>query len=399
MSESRLRDRFLDCKGMSIAEAEAFASEFAQFQRDIMWWIADLARYAEAQWPDTHHQVWPEWVSPGMLARAAGVGKAYPREEDRKADATYSIYMQNANRPDRIQRVAAHVEAGRTTDEARKADQTERAQDTRPRWILVTDVHYHLHRHWFSGAGVEAAVRVTEWVDRTVARLKEKGLTDVACAFEGRGSFRKELTAEWEDKYKDRPPKDAELVNQLQLVRELLDAKGFACVFQDGFEADDVMASFAAQFPGKVTLMSGDKDVRQCLSDRCNILLDVEWTQDPTSGDMLPEYKWLSAKQHTEATGLRPEQWVCFQTIMGDTVDGIKGAQNIGETGAKTLIVTFGSADAAIQAAHDEDERLLNMKRGKIMAKGLLEFEPKAAITRQLVALQTDLPIPQNTRI
>lgn len=394
MGEPRMRKRFLDCSGMTIEEAEQYGTELAKLQRDIMFWCADLARYAEARWPDTHQQIWPEWVSPGMVSRASGVGKAYPQEKDREAEATYTVYMQNSNRPDRIARVQAHVDAGRTSDEARAADQAERAEDNRPRWLLAVDVNYFLHRFWFSGAGVEAAVGVAQWVQRTVARLKDKGLTDVACCFDAPTNHRKELTASWEDKYKDRPPKDPELVQQLRLVCELLDGYGFECVARQGMEADDVMASFAAQFEGRITLLTQDKDLRQALSDHCNVLLDVEWTEDETSGEMLPDYKWLSAKQHTEATGIRPDQWTEFQTLAGDSVDGIKGAPGIGEVGATDLIREFGTAEAVIEAAKAENEKIKPSKR-----KALIEFEPKLSVTRQLVTLKTDLPIPATTRI
>jgi 5'-3' exonuclease len=389
---SRLRKRFLDCKGMTMQEAEAFGQGLAEQQRDVMFQIGDLARYAESRWPDTHYQVWPEWVSPGMIARAAAVSKAYPREEDRQADATYTIYMREANQTDRLERIQAHVDAGRTSDEARKANQEERPR--RIRWLLAIDVNYFLHRSWFSGAGVEAAARVASWVQRTVARLKEKGLTDVACCFDSLSNHRKELTSEWEDKYKDRPPKDPELVQQLQLVRELLEGHGFSCVSEEGMEADDIMASFAAQFDGRVTIFSQDKDVRQCLSDHCNILLDVEWTTDETSGDYVPEYKWLSAKQHTEDTGIRPDQWTDYQSIMGDNVDGVKGAAGIGEKGAAELIETFGTVEAVIEAAKSDDERIKPKKR-----EALIEFESKLEVTRQLVTLRRDLKLPGGTRI
>ncbi len=410
MTQPRARKRFLDCKGMTIEEAEQWGKDLAEMQRDIMWWVADLARYSEARWPDTHHQVWPEWISPGMIARAAGVGKAYPTEFDREWEATYSQYMQNAGRLDRHKRLEAIVDKGLTTDESRKADYIDVNQcsdeellalgkavveaGNPPRWLLAVDVHYHLHRHWFSGAGVEAAVRVAEWVQRTVERLKEKGLTDVVCAFDSTSSFRKELTKDWEDKYKDRPPKDPELVQQLHLVRELLQGYGFCCVSQEGFEADDIMASYGKQFEGRITLLSADKDMRQCLSDHINILLDVEWTEDETSGDLLPDYKWLSAKQHTEAKGIRPNQWADYQAIMGDTVDGIKGAEGIGEKGAADLIREYGSIEGAIVAAKADDGRIKPKKRA-----ALLELAGQLDVVRQLVTLRTDLELPQNTRV
>jgi len=149
---SRTRKRFLDCSGMTIEEAEQWGRDLAEMQRDIMFWIGDLARYAEARWPDTHHQVWPEWVSPGMLARAAAVCRAYPTEDKRQGDATYTIYMREANRPDRLKRIQAHIDAGRTSDEAAKANREQRRANDRPRWLLAFDVHYFVHRTYFSAS-------------------------------------------------------------------------------------------------------------------------------------------------------------------------------------------------------------------------------------------------------
>ncbi len=387
---ARMRKRFLDCSNMTMEEAESWGKELAQTQRDIMFWMGDLARYAETRWPDNHFQIWPDWVSPGMISRAAGVARAYPSEQDRQHEATYSQFMQQAKKPDRHERLEEVVDKGLTTDESRKVEQVERSE----RWLLAIDVNYFLHRFWFSGAGIESAVSVATWIQRTVERLKEKGLTDVACCFDSHRNDRKELTKEWEDKYKDRPPKDPELGQQLSLVHDLLSGRGFACVSVDGMEGDDVMASYAKQFDGRITLMTQDKDCRQCLSSKCNILLDVTWIQDETSGDHLPEYKWLSAKQHTEATGIRPDQWTAYQAIMGDNCDGIKGAAGIGEKGAADLIKAFGSVEGAIEAAKADDDRIKPKK-----CAALIEFEDKKDITLQLVTLKTDLQLPASTRL
>lgn len=160
-----------------------------------------------------------------------------------------------------------------------------------------------------------------------------------------------------------------------------------------------MMASYANQFDGRVTLVTQDKDMRQCLSNNCNILLDVTWTENTETGKHVANYKWLSAKLHTDETGLRPDQWICKQTLFGDAVDNIKGAANIGDVGATKLVLEFGSAKEAVEAAKRMDSRLLGMTRGKIMADGLLAFEERLEITRQLVALRVDLNVPQITRI
>ncbi len=390
---TRIRKRFLDCHGLDMQQCQSFGEGLCEQQRDVMFQLGDLVRYAEAKWPDTWQQVFPEWVSPGLLSRAAGVCRAYPQEAARQIEATYSQYMQNASRPDRHARLSEILEKGLTTDESRAADKQEREEKPQ-RWLLAVDVSYFLHRFWFSGAGVEAAVGVATWIQRTVERMKEKGLTDVACCFDSKVNNRKELTRDWEDKYKDRPAKDPELAQQLNLVHELLRGRGLPCVLVDGYEADDVMASFAKQFAGRVTLLTQDKDCRQCLSSKCNMLLDVEWAEDESTGEAMPEYKWLSAKQHTEKTGIEPDKWVEYQTIMGDATDGIKGAVGIGEKGAADLVKEFGTVEGAIAAARADDERIKPAKR-----QALIEFEAKLEVTRKLVTLVDSLTIPESTRI
>lgn len=398
---TRLRKRFLDCSQLSLEEAEQFGDQLAPMQRDIMFWIGDLVRYAEHKWPDSYHQCFPPDVSPGLLARAAGVCRAYPNESDRRHEATYSQYMRVAGKPDRHEQLASIVEQGLTTDESRR-----KSTDSKARWLLAIDCNYYLHRWWHSGAGVEAATGVSSWIERTVERLKEKGLTDVACCFDSHENHRKELTKDWDDKYKDRPPKDHELSQQLTLVRELLDKAGFAVVSVDGMEADDVMASYAKQFDGKVTLLTQDKDQRQCLSGKCNILLDVEWIEEPNSGDKLPEYKWLSAKTHTEETGITPERWTDYQCLMGDNVDGIRGAEGIGKKGAADLVQEFGTVEAVIEAAHEMQHAIeqeeLTEKDATIKQKkrdALFAFKEKLEVTRQLVTLRDDLNISTATRL
>lgn len=391
----RYRKRFLDCSKLTLEEAEQIGHHLAELQRDVNFHIGDLTRYCAARWPDTWHQIWPEWMSPGLIQRTAAVCKAYPHEKWREAEATYTIYMQNASAPDRLELIASHVEAGHTSDEARTATR----QESSSRWLLAVDVSYTLHKWWHSGAGVEAAMSVSNWIERTITRIQrdfpKTPLTDLICCFDGANNHRKLLTEGWDDQYKgNRGPKDPELGQQLNLVRELLDGKGFCCASIEGMEGDDIMASCAARFPGRVTLLTQDKDVRQCLNDRCNILLDVEWKEDEETGEVAPIYKWVSAKSHTEEKGLTPEQFLEAQILMGDSVDGIKGAEGIGQKGAADLIIEFGSARAAVEAALADDNRIKEKKRAALIA-----FEPKLETTRKLVTLRTDCQIPGNTRI
>lgn len=421
---TRAHPRFLDCSKLTLEEAERLGEVLALLQRDVMFQLGDLARYCEARWPDTFHQAFPPWISPGLLARNAGVCRAFPKEEDRQHECTYSQFLQVAGKPDR-QKLLAEME-GKTTDESRKArvEGTEAAsgqgcpqgqEPKAPRWLLAVDVHYYLNAFYHSGAGVEAATQVSSWITRTVERLREKGLTDVACCFDGPTNNRKELTKDWEHQYKgNRGPKDPELIQQLHVVRSLLEKAGFSCFTAEGYEADDCIASYAKTFAGKVAILSGDKDMKQCLSgERVVILTDVTWAEDDTSGQMLPNYHWYTEKKHSRIEcknlwedtflkkgdefvppGLTPRQFIDLQCLMGDSSDNIKGAIGIGEAGALNLIHEFGTVEAVIAAAKAGAASIRPKK-----AEAIIAFESNLEITRALVTLKTDLTVPNSTRI
>jgi len=381
---------------ITLKRLEEYGQYWATAQRLCNWCIGDIAREAESMSPDALHQVFPEDTSPGMVSRCKAVSLAYPNDDDRNPLCTWTQHMQVASKANRKELLEEIAQKGLTSDESRKA----LSGPSGARWLLAVDVNYHLHRHWYSGAGVEAAKQVCDWIGRLADRLKEKGLTDIVCCFDGKNNFRKKLTQDWDDNYKPRPPKEPELAQQIQLVKDLIHKSGTRCVSQEGFEADDLMASYAHQFDGPVTILTQDKDLRQCLGEKCNMLLDVEWTQDPTGDmsndyvDLLPKYKWLSARQHTEATGVPPGQWADYQAIWGDNVDGIKGAPGIGEKGAKDLMAEFGTLDAVLEAARNDDERIKPKKR-----EALLQLAERVDVVRQLVTLRKDLAIPMDTRI
>jgi len=389
---SKLRPQYFDIpKNSTLESLQSHGNSFAELQRGVLWWIGDLARYAESRWPDKWQQVFPEWVSPGLIDRCKGVARAYPNEEDRNPLCTYTQHLQACRRPDRKEFLEEVARKGLTSDESRTAART----DGQPaaRWLLAVDANYWLNLWWHSGNGVESGHGVAGWLQRTVSRLKDKGLTDVVMCFDSPRNFRKELTADWEKPYKDRPPKEPEFLHQLQICRDLLEKDGFLCVSVDGFEADDLLVSYAAQFDGKVTLFVVDKDLRQALTDNVNMLTGVRW-EDDEFGEKTIRYEWLTAKQHTDETGIPPGKWADWQAIAGDSVDSIQGAAGIGKVGATQLIQEFGRLDAVIEAARNEDERIKPKKR-----ESILELDENVEIVRQLVTLRRNVEVPTNTRV
>jgi DNA polymerase I len=238
-----------------------------------------------------------------------------------------------------------------------------------------------------------------------IQHLQEtKNLTDVVVCFDGANNHRKELTKDWEFGYKyKRSDKDAELVVQLQAMPDRLREINLPCVRIDGMEADDVMASYAVQFPGKTTLMTADKDLRQCLGPKCNILRDVQWETHPETGKLVRTFDWVSAKKHIEegvkygstmVVGITPELWPHFQAIAGDPTDDIKGCEGIGGKGAMDLIHAHGTVQNVIAAVKAGTANLTKKK-----AEAVLDFEPIAETTLLLTTMRNDLSVPMVTRL
>ena len=386
--------------GTTIEEFETYCGLAAEMQRAVNWILGDLALAVERQHPNSFNQAWPPWVSPDLIARCKGVARAYSPDE-RNLLGTWTMHSFHAKNPSRVAMVQSIVDAGQTTDEARKNPPKPTA--TKQDWLLAVDVNYFIHRYFHSGAGVEAASTFDGWLARLIERLREKGLTDVVCCFDSRTNHRKKLTEGWESAYKPRAEKDQELSDQLNLAPELLKARNLACVSIDDMEADDVMASYAVQFPGRVTLLTQDKDMRQCLSEKCNMLIDVTWEENTETGDHLPVYKWVSAKQHTEegvtysgtkVVGITPEQWTEFQAIAGDSTDGIKGVDGIGGKGAMDLIKAHGTVKKVIEAAKDGAADVSEKKRLALVA-----FEDVHDVMLQLVTLRNDLVVQLVTKL
>lgn len=438
-------------------EWEQVAGWLIYWQKNVNWWIGDMAVLAEQRLrPQLREAIWPENTSPDHVARCRAVSLAYP-VMTRNANATWSIHMRYANNPNRVALVQAAVDAGQTTDENRdtplepsrivttsatvqdasvtaehatqqtaQRDPATNAPETpaKPRsmstpaasqaanatpvvavteratdqWLLCVDVNGYVSRLFFAGAELDAAAQFVQWLINTVRRLKEKGLTAIVCCMDSTTSNRKTMTADWEVPYKSsRKPKQDELTAQLNLVRTLLVNRNADVVVVDGWEADDVMASYAAQYNGRVTLMSMDKDMRQCLSSHVNILEDVKWEQDANTGTMRPTYKWTTADSHKEqgityqsdnVTGISPQLWPLFQAIAGDTSDTITGVKGIGPKGAAALVQRCSSIADILAEARDG---------GSLTAKqrqNILAWEPYANTMLALTTLRTDLQVP-----
>ncbi len=214
---------------------------------------------------------------------------------------------------------------------------------------------------------------------------KADGPTHLAVILDkGSTSFRNDL---YEPYKANRPEPPADLVPQFPLIRDATRAFSIPCIEEAGLEADDIIASYAREATRRgwdVTIVSSDKDLMQ-LVGRC---------ADPADGveggciDMLDTMKnqRIGIPEVVEKFGVGPELVGDVLALMGDSVDNIPGIFGIGPKTASRLIQEHGSLAAVLDAAP-------SMKPGKLRDR-LIEGRPMAELSRVLVQLKEDCPLP-----
>ncbi len=221
------------------------------------------------------------------------------------------------------------------------------------------------------GVPVNAVFGFTNMLARL---LKDHVGTHVAVIFDaGRHTFRNRL---YEPYKAQRPEPPEELRPQFALVREATAALGVPAIELADWEADDLIASYAravVEGGGKATIFSSDKDLMQLIRPGIGM-----W--DPI------KQKPIGPAEVMEKFGVPPDKLVEAQALMGDSVDNVPGVPGIGPKTAAQLIGEFGDLEAVLAAAPA-------MKPSK-RRDALIEHAEAARISRKLVELREDVPLP-----
>jgi DNA polymerase-1 len=175
-----------------------------------------------------------------------------------------------------------------------------------------------------------------------------------------------------------RPPAPDDLIPQFALIREAVRAFDLPCLEQGGFEADDLIATYARQAAERgatTTIVSSDKDLMQLVNDR---IVMYDTMKDRRIG--IPEV--------IEKFGVPPEKVVEVQALAGDSTDNVPGVPGIGIKTAAQLIVEYGDLEQLLFRATE-------IKQPK-RREALLENAEKARISRKLVLLddKVELEVP-----
>ena len=204
--------------------------------------------------------------------------------------------------------------------------------------------------------------------------LRDHVGTHLAVIFDaGRLTFRNRIY----DQYKaHRPPAPEELIPQFALVREATDAFGVPAIELDDWEADDLIAAYAraaVDVGGTATIVSSDKDLMQLIRPGVAML-------DPM------KQKPIGPAEVVEKFGVGPEKLIDAQALIGDSVDNVPGVPGIGPKTAAQLLTEFGDLEGVLAAA----PAMKPSKRRDL----LIEHADKARMSRVLVTLREDAPLP-----
>ena len=175
----------------------------------------------------------------------------------------------------------------------------------------------------------------------------------------------------------NRPELPEDLRPQFPLTREATRAFNIACIETEGYEADDIIATFsrlAVEAGGDVTIISSDKDLMQLVGPGVMMF-------DPMKN------RSIGPDEVFEKFGVGPDRVVDVQSLAGDSVDNVPGAPGIGIKTAAQLIQDFGSLEALLERAGE-------IKQPK-RRETLLTHADQIRISKQLVTLKADTPLTE----
>ncbi len=177
-------------------------------------------------------------------------------------------------------------------------------------------------------------------------------------------------------KYKaNRTEMPEDLRPQIEMVQQVMDGFGIPRLRCDGWEADDVIATLTRQAVERgweVCLVTNDKDVRQLLGPRVRIF-------------NVRKNTWFDEADLKADWGVRPDQAIDFQSLVGDSVDNVPGVPLVGPKKATALLEQFGSLDAVLTNA--------DKVTGEKLKSNLKEFADLARLSRTLVTLNQHLDL------
>jgi 5'-3' exonuclease len=246
--------------------------------------------------------------------------------------------------------------------------------------LLIVDAPSLLYRAFYAlpksitdgkGRSVNALLGTTNLLLREVEQHDPRAV--VLCFGPDAARYRVELYGPY---HAERPPVPDELAPQFADAPEFFEAFGWTSAISDDLEADDVMGSLAKleeKAGGEALLMTGDRDLFQCITGRVKVL----YVKTGSRGAEL-----VDAAEVKRRYGIGPELVPDFIALRGDPSDGIPGAKGVGEKTAADLLRRRGSLEAAIENAVRE--------RPPRLSGALLHQADELRMFKDLATLRTE---------
>ena len=203
---------------------------------------------------------------------------------------------------------------------------------------------------------------------------ENNNLTHLLVIFDASGkTFRNDIYPEYKAN-RSSPPED--LIPQFPVIRKATDAFNVNHVEMLGYEADDLIASYAKAAINekmKVTIVSSDKDLMQLVKEDVSMLDTMK-------------NRLIQKNEVIEKFGVEPKKVIDVQSLAGDSIDNIPGVPGIGVKTAALLINEYDNLDNLLEKAS-------NIKQNK-RRESLIEFADQARLSRELVTLKEDVKLP-----
>ena len=250
--------------------------------------------------------------------------------------------------------------------------------DLRGKTVYAIDTHslifqlYHALPEMASPHG-EPVSAVFGFIRDLTFLIEKKKPHFLLCALDMPGkTFRHDL---YEAYKADRAEMPDDLAPQFDSIRRLLEAMEIPAFGVPGFEADDILATVAKacdEAGANCFLVTGDKDCRQLITERVKVY-NVRKDETYDANSLLADW------------GIRPDQVVDYQSLVGDSVDNVPGVPMIGPKAARELLQQFQTLEGVL--SHIDEVK------GTKKQQNLREFGPQALLSRQLARLDVTVPI------
>ncbi|HZL61609.1 MAG TPA: DNA polymerase I [Pseudolabrys sp.] len=223
------------------------------------------------------------------------------------------------------------------------------------------------------GLQVNAVLGFCNMLWKLLAEMKDDKPTHLAVVFDkSEKTFRSEFYPEYKA---HRPDAPEDLIPQFPLIREAVHAFEIPCLEQAGFEADDLIATYArlaSEAKATTTIVSSDKDLMQLVGNGV------------TMYDTMKDRR-IGRAEVIEKFGVGPEKVIEVQALIGDSSDNVPGVPGIGVKTAAQLIGEYGDLETLLKRAKEikQDKR----------RQSLIDNAEIARISKRLVTLDQNVPL------